>query len=169
MQGLPGPAYLDARHDLRHSVDHGEQSEQQREGDRADPGTGSEHHPERDRDQPGHDEHRPGTGGLAPAEGGEDLGEAGHERPDRHDQHQHPRGRVGPDQGSHTGRQVDQCQQQVAEDRSCGAAAERAHGLQARADEGVDREQDDQRGNRHARPGDGDDPDDDAQDAKQDQ
>src|SRR5229473_1257014 len=44
-----------------------------------------------------------------------------------------------------------------------------AHGLQARADEGVDREQDDQRGNGYARPGDGDDPDDDAQNAEQDQ
>src|SRR6266568_1090876 len=41
--------------------------------------------------------------------------------------------------------------------------------MKARADERVDREQDDQRSDRHARPDDGDDPDDDAQNPKQDQ
>jgi hypothetical protein len=74
-----------------------------------------------------------------------------------------------PAEGDHPDRQRDQHEQQAAEHRPVSGAAERLHGLQARADERVDREQDDQRENRHARPGDGNDPDDDAENAKQDQ
>jgi hypothetical protein len=57
----------------------------------------------------------------------------------------------------------------VAEHRTRGPAAERAQRLQRRGDERVDREQDDQRVNRHLGPGDGDDPDDDGENAEQDQ
>ncbi len=57
----------------------------------------------------------------------------------------------------------------MTEDRPGGAAAEGPHGLQARVDERVYRKQQDQRENRHARPGEGDDPDDDTQNAEQDQ
>ena len=55
----------------------------------------------------------------------------------------------------------------VAEDRPGGAAAERPRGLQARVEERVDREQDDQGVHGDAGPGEGDDPDDDAQNAEQ--
>jgi hypothetical protein len=76
---------------------------------------------------------------------------------------------AGPDHGDHAGRQADQPQQQMPDDRPGGAAAERPHGLQPRVEEGIDREQQDQRVNRHAWPGDGDDPDDDGENAEQDQ
>jgi hypothetical protein len=55
---------------------------------------------------------------------------------------------------------------QVAEDRSRCDTAERLRGLEARADECVDREQEDQRENRHPRPGEGIDPGDNAATAK---
>jgi hypothetical protein len=57
----------------------------------------------------------------------------------------------------------------VAEDWPGGGTAERPHDLKGCGDERVDREQDNQRLNRHTRPGNGNDPDYDAQDAKQDQ
>jgi hypothetical protein len=46
--GLPGPAKLDAHHDLRDAVEEAEQAEQQRQGDRTDAGAGEEHDTERD-------------------------------------------------------------------------------------------------------------------------
>src|SRR5215469_7000767 len=41
--GVPGPAQLDAHHDLRHAVDDAEQPEQQCESDRADARAGEQH------------------------------------------------------------------------------------------------------------------------------
>jgi len=57
----------------------------------------------------------------------------------------------------------------VTEDRPGGPAGEGPRGLQAGVGERVDREQDDQREDRDARPGDGEDPDDDGEYAEQDQ
>jgi hypothetical protein len=57
----------------------------------------------------------------------------------------------------------------VTEDRAGRPAAEGAHGLQAGVHERVDREQDDQRENGDAGPGDGDDPDDEGENADQNQ
>src|SRR5215472_5060818 len=71
--GAPGPAQLDAHHDLRHAVDDAEQAEQQREGDRTDAGTGEQHDTERDGHKPAQDEQRAGARGLAALEGSEDL------------------------------------------------------------------------------------------------
>src|SRR5215831_1324482 len=167
--GVPSPAQLDAHHDLRHAVDDAEQAEQQREGDRTDAGTGEQHHTERDGHKPAQDEQRAGARGLAALEGSEDLDEPADDRPDADDQHQHQRGGPGPHQRDHAGGQADQPEQQVAEDRPGGTAAEGPHGLQARVDERVDREQDDQRINGYVGPGEGDDADDDGEDAEQDQ
>jgi hypothetical protein len=64
----------------------------------------------------------------------------------------------GPGQGHHAGRQVDQSEEQMTEDRAGGPAAEGPRGLQPRVHERVDREQDDQRENCDAWPGDGEDP-----------
>src|SRR5215471_572484 len=160
---------LDAQRDPRDAVDQAEEAEQQRQGDRADVGAGEQQDTERDGDQPGEDEHRPGAGGLRLAEPIDDLDDAAGHRPDPDDQHQHQRGRPGPHQGDHTGRQADQPEQQVAEDRPGGAAGEGPHGFQARVDKRVDREQDDQRVNGHTGPDEGDNPNDDAQNAEQDQ
>jgi hypothetical protein len=60
--------------------------------------------------------------------------------------------------------QIDQPEQQMPEHRPGGAAAERPHGFQARCDERVHREQDDQRQDRDARPGQRDDSDGDGED-----
>src|SRR6266700_357905 len=133
------------------------------------PGVGEEHDPERDGHQSGDDEHRARARGLPAAEPGEDLGEAADKRPYPHHYDQDVRGRPGPDQGDHAGRQVDQPEQQVTEHRSGVTAAEGLRALQARVHERVDREQDDQRENRDVRPRDGDDPDDDGENAEQDQ
>jgi hypothetical protein len=74
--------------------------------------------------KPGEDEHRPGAGGFPVAEPGDDLDDAAGHRPDPDDQHQHQCGRSGPDHGDHAGGQADQAQQQVAQHRPSGAAAE---------------------------------------------
>jgi hypothetical protein len=108
-----------------------------------------------------------GASRLAAPERGEDLEEAADERPDPHDQHQYQRGGPGPDQGDHPGGQVDHCQQQVADDRPGGASGEGPHRLYPGRDEGVDREQDDQCQNRHPGPGEGEDPDHNGENAKQ--
>src|ERR1700683_576704 len=162
-------ADLDADRDLREAVDQGVQAEQQGQGDRAHAGTGEQQYPERDRHQPAEDEHGAGGRGLPGLETGEDLGEAAGQRPRRHDDDQHERGRRGPGQGEHPGRQVDQPEQQVTEDRAGGPGAEGPRALQSRVQERVDREQDDQRENRDAWPGDGQDPGDDSQNAEQNQ
>jgi hypothetical protein len=162
-------AQLDAHHDLRDAVDDAEQPEQQREGYRAHAGAGEQHHAEQDGHQSAQDEQRPGARGLSGLERGEDLEEAADERPDPDDQHQHQRGGTGPHQGDHPGSRVDHRQQQVANHRPGGATAERAHGLQDRVDERVDREHVHQGQDRHAGPGQRDDPDDNGQDADQDQ
>ena len=60
-------------------------------------------------------------------------------------------------------------EQQVTEDRPGVPAAEGTRALQSGGHERVDREQDDQRENRDARPGDSDDPNDDGENAEQDQ
>ena len=99
----------------------------------------------------------------------ENLDQAADKRPGRHDDDQHVRGGAGPDHGDHAGRQADQGEQQVSEDRSGAAAAERPRGLQSRVHERIDREQDDQCEDRGLRPGDGDDPDDDGENTEQDQ
>jgi hypothetical protein len=78
---------------------------------------------------------------LPGLETGEELGEAAGQRPRRHDDDQHERGRRGPGQGEHPGRQVDQPEQQVTEDRAGGPAAEGPRALQPRVRERVDREQ----------------------------
>jgi hypothetical protein len=119
--------------------------------------------------QPAQDEQRAGASGLPALERGEDLEEAAHERPDPHDQHQHQRRGPRPHQGDYPGREVDQPEQQVPEDRSRGATAERARSLQPRVGERVDREQDDQREDRYPGPREGDDPDDDGEDAEKNQ
>ena len=98
---------------------------------------------------------------VSPAlETGEELGHAADQRPGGHDDDQHVRGGPGPDQGDHAGGQVDQPEQQVTEHRTGVPAGKGPGGLHPGRDERVDREQDDQRENRDARPGDRDDPDD---------
>ena len=66
---------------------------------------------------------------VSPLETGEELGDAADKRPGGHDDDQHERGRRGPDQGDHAGRQVDQPEQQVTEDRPGGPAVEGPRGL----------------------------------------
>src|SRR5262249_26306415 len=102
-------------------------------------------------------------------EPGDDLDHAAGQGPGRHHDDQDVGGGPGPDQGDHAGGQADQREQQVAEDRPGAAAAEGPRGLQPRVHEGVDREAGYQREDRDVRPGDGDDPDDDGEDAEQDQ
>src|SRR5215831_15730345 len=102
VQGLAGPAQLNAHRDLRDAVDQGEQAEQQGKGDRADAGAGEEQDAEQDGHQATDDEQRAGAGGLPALEGGEDLKEAADERPGCHDYHQYQRGGLGPHQGDHT-------------------------------------------------------------------
>jgi hypothetical protein len=99
----------------------------------------------------------------------DDLDYATDKGPGRHHDDQNVRGGPRPDQGDHSGRQADQREKQVTEDRPGVAAAESPRGLQSRVHERVDGEQDDQRQDRDTRPGDGDNPDDDSQDAEQDQ
>jgi DNA-binding PucR family transcriptional regulator len=122
-------ADLDAGVDLREPVDQAVQAEQQGQGDRADAGPGEQQHAERDRHQAGQDEQRPHARGLPSLEAGEELGHAADERPRGHDDDQHERGGRGPDQGDHAGRQVDQPEQQVPEDRPGGPAGEGPRGL----------------------------------------
>src|SRR5271166_2634313 len=135
VQGVAGPAQLDALHDRIDPLDQVEQTEQQREGDRAHAGVGEQHHAERDRGQPAEDEQRPRPGRLAGAEGGGDLDEAGDDRPAGHDRHQDQCGGPRPGQRDHPGGEVGQPEQQVPDDRPRLGAAERPHGLQAGGDE----------------------------------
>ena len=109
------------------------------------------------------------VGAVSALETGEGLGDAADQRPGCYNDDQHERGRPGPDQGHHAGRQVDQSEEQVTEDRAGAPAAEGPRGLQPHVQERVDREQDDQRENRDARPGDGEDSNDDGQNAEQNQ
>src|ERR1700730_11866845 len=160
---------VDARVDLREPVDQAEQTEQQGQGDRADPGPGEQQHTEGDRCQAGHEQQRTNARRLSGLKAGKELGQPTRKRPESHHEEQHERGRRGPGEGSHAGSQVDQRNQQVTNDRPGTPAAEGPNGLQPGVDKRVDREQYNKCENRDTRPGDGDDPDDDGQHAKQDQ
>jgi hypothetical protein len=81
VQGLLGAAQLGALCEHPGPGDQVEQAEQQGEGDRADAGAGAQHYAERGRGQAAQDERGPGAGGLAGAEGGSDLDDAGGDRP----------------------------------------------------------------------------------------
>jgi hypothetical protein len=84
-------------------------------------------------------------------------------------QHEDERGGHGPGDGDHAGGHVHESEQQVAEDRPGGVAAERERGLQAGPDEGVDSEHDDESQDGDPRPGEGYDPDGEGQQAPEDQ
>jgi hypothetical protein len=158
-------AQLDAAGNLRDSVDEREQAEQQREGVRADAGAGEQHDAEGDGHQAAEQEQGAGASGLPGGEREGELGDAPDDRPDSDDNHQHQRGGPGPDDRDHAGRYVDQAEQQVTDNRSRAIAAEGSRALQDGVAERVDREQDDQREDRHPRPGQRDDPSDDRRDA----
>src|SRR5262249_34975019 len=68
LQGPPGPAQLNAQHDLRAAVDKAEQAEQQRQGDRADVGARQDKAAACNRPQDRQPDQRPGRPRITRAE-----------------------------------------------------------------------------------------------------
>src|SRR5712691_547218 len=133
------------------------------------PGRANRTTPNATQNDAGDEVHGAAARGLPAPKGGEHLEETAENGPASHQDHQDQRGGRRPRQGDRTARDVNQSEQQVADDWSGLTAAEGPHNLEPCIHEGIDREQDHKRENRHARPRKGEDPDDQREDAAQDQ